>query len=291
MIPLISNSMEIWTANSADNTLSVIKNNETYNLLSALSPREIIILRKTRHIYVSECKSNTLGVYDINTKKLLKIIELPGEPRGLTLSKDESKLYLVLKDKDELIELDTTKNSISKRTSTPHGPRNIAVDKNYIYVTCNEEDTIAVYELKNFQMKNKLKTAHQPYSIKVDNNNIYITNIGDNLLQSFSNKTFKKNWETNCGEHPTSLAYDNKGNIYVTNFDSNKITVIDINNGKFIKSLSTGKNPFELKIISDKLIVSNLGDNSLTVYDTNGVLISRYNTGKEPHGFEIIDFE
>ncbi len=288
----VVNAMEIWVANAGDNTLSVIQNKIIKTVSCGKGPREIVFLPKKQLVYVNECAQNSLAIYNLKTKQFLKRFKLPGEVRGVTVATNESRLYFVLKDRNELIEWDITKNEISRHTDTPRGPRNTVIDMEHqkIYVTCNTDNVVAVYDINSFQKITEIKTAQQPYALKLRKNILFVSSIGENLIQAFSTKDYKKNWETPSGKHPTSIDFDKTGNIIVTNFDTNQLTLLSGETGKVISTILTGRNPFSIQVISNIYLVSNLGDNTLNLYDDHGNVLATHNVGKEPHGFSILNY-
>lgn len=285
-------AMEIWVANAGSNTISVINNKTIQTIRCGKGPREVIFLNKSQLACVNECAQHSLAIYNIKTKKFLKRIKFSDEARGISFANDESKLYLVLKDKNELIEFDISQNKISRQIPTPRGPRNIALDieNNKIYITCNMDNVVAVYNISSFQKETEIQTAIQPYALKVRGEDLYVSSIGQNLLQVFSLKDYKKRWESACGEHPTSIDFNDKGDILITNFDSNQLSVLSSKTGKTITTIRTGRNPFNIKVFSSKNIVSNLGDNTLSLYDSHGDVTETYSVGTEPHGINVLNY-
>lgn len=68
---------------------------------------------------------------------------------------------------------------------------------------------------------------------------------------------------------PYALQFNEDGSLlYVSNWGSENIGVIDVAAGKVVATIPTGSNPNDMKLLGDRLFVSNGNENTVTVIDT-----------------------
>ena len=125
------------------------------------------------------------------------------------------------------------------------------------------------------------------HSIFYSNNVVY-------MVDSFNNKIIKYNYASNVcsdvtvGRDPRHMCLNNKDNIYVTNFESDNISIIDNISFTLAGSIPAGIKPHDIKYYdkNNKLYVSCYEENQIIELNpNNGDTKCFYTDGKPMHIF------
>ncbi|MDN2659182.1 YVTN family beta-propeller repeat protein [Neptunomonas sp. CHC150] len=94
--------------------------------------------------YVSNEKDDTISVIDLDTFEVTDTIEVGERPRGIILSKDQTKLYICASDSDTVQVMDLATHSIIKELPSGEDPEQFALHPNdrHLYIA-NEDDALA----------------------------------------------------------------------------------------------------------------------------------------------------
>jgi YVTN family beta-propeller protein len=89
------------------------------------------------HAYASNTNTNTVGVIQLASGKLIKTIAVDGRPQGGVLSRDGKRIYLTCSDGNSIVVIDTAKHEVTGRVkSSGKGPGRVALtpdEKTLIY--------------------------------------------------------------------------------------------------------------------------------------------------------------
>jgi len=277
----------IYVANTDSDTVSVIdgtKNEIKEQFNVGEKPRDIDSINDT--IYVTNSLSNTVSVID-REKGSIKDITTEGKyPTGLAVNEKTNLVYVANTDSDNVSVINGTTEKVQSTIQVGNAPTSIAFDKsnNLIYVTNYENDNVSVINGTTEKVQSTIQVGNGPTSIAFDSekNLVYVANYLDDTI-SVINATDKVNYgNINIsrdfpGNGPTAIAVDSKNNkIYVLNVFSDNISVIDTriitdslqdsktinDNQKYVMYvIPAGDSPSDISISSEKLYVSNRGNN------------------------------
>lgn len=162
-------------------------------------------------IYVAEFESGGIHVYNLTTKKLIKMIQLPHSSIDLTPSPtDTAKVPVVL---------------LTGGWSLDYNPKNFK-----LYVANYNANEIAVIYTGSDSVIQTIPVPDHPYSVKVDpfSDTVLVTSIAGNRLSFISALTDKVTGSLETGTMPWGLDIDSSRHLaYVTNRGNYYITVVD----------------------------------------------------------------
>ncbi|AUC15971.1 hypothetical protein BTO06_12765 [Tenacibaculum sp. SZ-18] len=267
-----------------------------------VSPAAMVMKSKSKHLYVANSNnysikgSDSVTLIDGNTFMPLKTITDSSfnQPFGLTLSKDESKLYVANSNGTTISVIDTETNEVNSIIDGFNGPSAMVIHphKKIGYVInygaipkrpSGKGNTVTVVNLeqenifKEIQLHPHGESPAAPAAIAItpDGENVYVANYvtgnpGTGTVTKISTSTHTIINEVKGFFGPFSIQIDTEGkNAYVTNFGSNNFE------------------PYGTTVS-----VLNLEDNSVTEIPTGGIqpsglalskdgrfgLVSNYNT-------------
>jgi YVTN family beta-propeller protein len=191
-----------------------------------------ITVDDTEHLlYAVTKENNSLYVTDINSKKILKEIKLPGEAYACLLSPNGKLLYVSCWGCDKVLVFDTQKQEISNSISVGDNPNDMTLNKKgtYLFVSNANDNSVSVIDLKKMNVIETLNSALSPDSppgstansvaLSDDEKTLYIANADNNCLSAFdvsSPGNSKSLGFVPVGWYPTCVRIVNK-KLYVTN--------------------------------------------------------------------------
>ena len=184
-------------------------------------------------------------------------------------------------------------------------PNEVAINNedghNYLYVILNGNNQIVKIDLENGKTVWTKPTGVAPYGITITNNKIYVTNWGgkqpsDNSQQETAGVPYGKAYinpvtgainngtvsvfdydgslikEITAGLHPNDIIHSSDNLFaYVSNANSDNITVIDTRNNNVIDSIPVNLFPGNNGFIGDSPGALALGNDDTTLYVANGL--------------------
>lgn len=157
-------------------------------------------------------------------------------------------------------------------------------DKHFLLISGLTEN----YELKKILYFNDLD--------KIAIHSIFYLNDAIYMVDSINNKIYKYDFcsnessEITVGRDPRHMCIGN-GNIYVTNFESDNISVIDNHANMLTGSIPAGIKPHDIKIKNEDrlLYFSCYEENQITEYDIQSSRFRYFNTDGKPMHFFVTD--
>lgn len=237
------------------------------------SPHNVQIDDQGRYYYVTLIRGNRLKKYDAVTNVLLGEVAVGSSPAHVVITPDGAKAYVTNFDQTvgRVFVVETATMTVSSVISVPnfmkatHGAR-LSQDGQYLYVGNNGTDLITVIRTSDDSV-----VGHVPVA-------------GDVLpIGSFVYK-------------PYQIAVRNDDRfIYVTDNGRALVSVIERNGDTFTlrDTIPVGQRPLQCEVTRDGrfLYVCNQGSGSVSVIDaqTNTLLTTISDVGRQPHGIDISD--
>lgn len=154
-------------------TLALNKDLPTPAKPKYLSPTDLVPSLDKKKLYVAEQTSKTIAVVNIETKSVVKRIQLPNEPSGIAVSKDGSKLYVTITSErwpeGYVCVVDESSGKIDRKIKVGHSPRCPVLSPNgeRLYVCNQYNDDISVVNIASGKEDKKIKVVREPYSARV----------------------------------------------------------------------------------------------------------------------------
>ena len=204
-------------------------------------PRQLAIDSNSGNIFVADCKTNKIQVFD-NTGHYLFHIPTPPYPRGLCLSDDF--IYVKLEEW-KLLKIQLSNKKTVKSVVTEKKVIGMDISKD-IYVCEYKNKSVIVFDRNlNFLKRIPLKSPHftsnvYTYYIRLHENNMYIMFAGsDYSLQVFSQDGQLIRGMIRSGIIQLSFFFtlDKIGNIFVADYLGDQIKIFS-NSGHLIHTIS-----------------------------------------------------
>ncbi|MES2455787.1 MAG: gliding motility-associated C-terminal domain-containing protein [Bacteroidota bacterium] len=245
-------------------------------------------------VYVANQQSHSVSVINSLTNTLVTTIDFgTGQPSGMALSPDGSKLYVT--DYSQYVNLlrviNTADNSVA--TPIPIGENSwgvvVSPDGRFVYTVSAADETVTVIDAQTNRVATTIPVGRAPFSICVssDGKYLYVSNYGSNTVSVVNTQTIKVVATIDAGEGPYDMVLSPDGSrLYVCNSKANTVTVINTADHSIVTTINTGVNPSGLCFSADGsklyLITLHLGDDNLSVINTATNTISVVNLSIPP---------
>lgn len=153
----------------------------------------------------------------------------------------------------------------------PIGPHGIKTYDDGFITTNSYNDSISFFDKNTFKEKKNAKIGPSPNDLVVYKKKVYTICGESNSLVVYDILEDKTSFEINTGSWPHSIDCDyEKGIAFITNFESNDVTVLNMNNNNIVSRIETVEYPTKVVLSKNKEFIyvceSYLG------YDKSGFL-------------------
>jgi YVTN family beta-propeller protein len=280
-------SNTIFVANSDANSDANSKNTTRYNIISVIDGKTNKIVQNISVYDSTDQTSQTIPVYD----KAIKTNTREGNPitSGVTITdtdvdtdhnilyaaaRDNSKIFAIVKDGAENVYKEVSVINLGDN----YKPWSISVDSTTgkLYVASRDSNTVQIVNVRD-EIEKQAEAAFKNKNSGINNHFIDLTHPKDKYL---------------VGLHPVNVLADPKTNmIFVSNQDSDNISVIDVN-AHSIKTIQVGQGPNNVALDhrSNKVYVVSEQDilHPVMAIDADNIdEISSIQVGRHPTGIAV----
>ncbi|MDR5857170.1 beta-propeller fold lactonase family protein [Caballeronia sp. LZ062] len=244
-------------------------------------------------------ESTGVGVIDLGTLSLARTIDVGKDgPRGLSLSKDGTRLYVANKSTGDLSEIDTSSGKVLRRAKIGKNPEFVRVHGNEAYVTYepgesggppkagqapqDDDDAnsppaeIAIVDLGTMTLRRSVKSGHETEGVEFspDGKLILVTNEGDDTVSVYRAGTGQhvRTVKLPKGSRPRGIKASPDGKDYVVTLENaNKFIVLEGSALKPGKTVDTKAGPYGVSFdpSGKRLFVAASRDKTLQVFDAS----------------------
>jgi len=206
----------------------------------------------------------------------------------------DSVIYVSNLNSDSLTILDKNKKSIFKKLGTGECISNMLFYNNKIYIGGPVLNLIKI-DAKKGEIEDNINVSSNILDMVItkDGNTIYGTDTVNGKIIKIIPETRTVSSSVMVGEAPAGLLLsDNEHFLYVANFKSHNISIIDTTDNTIAGTIeNAGKNPKKLLLIPGKnlLYCLNWGGDDITVINTaNNTIKKKINVGKSPNDMILL---
>lgn len=135
-----------------------------------LSPISIMADRQGEKLYIAEATAKQIAIFDIESEKVIKTIDMLSKPMGLTLTRDGAYLYVTCAGPKGNVCLIDKQNTKLLRTipvgHTPTAPV-LTPDEKHLYVCNRFDNDISVIRTEDGALVKKIPTLREPVAAAI----------------------------------------------------------------------------------------------------------------------------
>lgn len=245
-------------------------------------------------LYTANQGAGTVSVINQATGALTQTITVGSEPYGVVLLGSE--LYVVNTGSDTVSVIDTNTNTVTHTISVGVKPYYAAAVGSYVYVTNSLSNTVSVINTATHSVAATIPVGSYPRGIKAHGTDLYVANYGDpnysggnyiSVINSLTNQVTDTIILPAGSDGPRGVNVLGS-KVYVTNFRSNNVSVIDTNTNTITDTIDVGTGPRGIAGTGTTLYVENFDDGTISVIDTNTNTVTKtIDVGSSPSGIAI----
>ena len=273
-----------WPSGVVDN-LTAVAANQTLTVTEGQS------VGTTADLFVATSASNAVAVIDPSTNQVITQIPVGRSPVRLAMTPDGRKAA-VCNGSDGTLSIIDTANRVVMGAPIPVGasPQEIAVtpDGKRLYVVHSSSGDVAVVDTTTNTVVTHVAvggTGSRDVVITSDGRFAYVANSTGSMVNVIDTSTFAvSNIPTPAGAR--RLAFTPSGDrLFVTDFDSGFVSVIDTATRTLITNVAVGQKPRGLAITPDgsKIYVTNVATGNVSVIDNATLsVVATIGVGRDP---------
>ena len=240
-----------------------------------------------------------IGVFDVESGKLLKVIDAGPDPEEFDLSKDGTLLYVSNEDAAVASIVDIAAAKVTQRLPVGAEPEGVTAspDGRFVYVTSEDDGEIFVLDTAAAKIIKHFKVGLRPRDIAFlpDGSKAYVTRENDGKLSVVDAVKHAVTGEIVLGGEeikPMSVILSpDARRAYVSTGRGKKVFVIDTATDKVVSSFEVGQRPWGIGISPDGTVLytANGPANDVSVVDlaTENV-IKKIKVGDRPWGVLVL---
>ncbi|MEJ7779328.1 MAG: bifunctional YncE family protein/alkaline phosphatase family protein [Daejeonella sp.] len=163
-----------------------------------IGPTGIDVDDKAGRLYTVTKEDNSLYVFDLRSKKLIKKTSIGHEAYSCLLSPDKTELYISLWGGDKIAVYDTKTQQIKAQIATESHPNEMILNKSgkYLFVANANDNSVSVIDTRSLKVIEVISAALFPtkltgsttngLALSADEKTLYIANANNNCLAVFN---------------------------------------------------------------------------------------------------------
>jgi gliding motility-associated-like protein len=242
----------VYVVNNSSNSISVINtgSNKVVTEIPVGSTNQVIVSPDNKLLYVADygITTNIIRVINANTFAEAASIPLSGQPGGIAINADGSKLYVTNPLDGTVSVIDIATKTITATINVNSQPQGILVspDGARIYVTNFFSNSVSVINTATNVIESVISTPANPDAIAIspDGSNIYVANYGNGSVTVINTATATVLAIIATGTHPSAVDVSADGAfVYVVNQGANSMSIISTATNAVTTTVPTGASP------------------------------------------------
>lgn len=250
----INSKQQLLILNSYDESLLILDKDKKEVLRKiSLGRFPIAIKSYDKKIFVLNCDSNSLSLFDEEEMLLLEEIYLDEKPSDLQLDLEENKAYIANTNSNNICILDLIDYSMMK-VHLSIEPFRLIIDHEYIYILSNVNNGVIDYSSISILKKDTLKiNSYKIKGIFIDfaltDDILFLTNPEDGYLYSFDLKDYKLEKYIYLCQMPYKIIWNKFKILYITDLMNNQLLIVDLQKKEITYKINVGKEPEALYLL------------------------------------------
>ncbi|HWJ06508.1 MAG TPA: cytochrome D1 domain-containing protein [Steroidobacteraceae bacterium] len=229
--------------------------------LSGVSaPKQLVVSRDGRKLYVASEDTGTAVVLDAATGKTLAVFTVGREPEGVGISHDGRWVYVSSEIDDEVTVIDTQVDAAVATIPTCARPRAIVFARSSprAYVSCEDAAKVALFDVQRHREIRRLRVpglGARPMGVALspDEQTLYVaTGRGGTLVAMATQDRHRVRASVAVGQRPWGISVSADGRrIYTANGPSNDVSIVDAASMKVLERVAVGGGPWDTLVQDD----------------------------------------
>ena len=239
-----------------------------------------------------------IGVVDLASLKLLRVLRGISDPEQLAVSADGRKLYVASEDTGRAIVIDSSTGKQLASLAVGGEPEGVSLspDGRWVYVSSEEDHQVAVIDTRTDKVVAKLVVGARPRFTEFSDDGAMAFVSGENdgtitVADARTHKALRTIKLEGPLTRPVGMTVSHDGKVlYAVTGRGKQLLAIDIATGKVRSAVEVGPRPWGVAVSPDgsTLFTANGSSNDVTVIEAASLkVVSRVPVGDSPWGLII----
>jgi YVTN family beta-propeller protein len=240
-----------------------------------------------------------IGVVDLASLKLLRILRGVSDPEQLAVSGDGKRLYIASEDTGRAIVLDAATGKQLASLSVGGEPEGVTLSPNgrFVYMSSEEDHQIAVIDTTSNKVVATFEVGQRPRFTEFSDDGAFAFVSGENdgtitIADARQHRVLRVIKLDGAMTRPVGMAVSHDGKrLYTVTGRARNLLAVDIATGKVAASVEVGTRPWGVAISPDgkTLFTANGSSNDVSVVDVATFKVeARIAVGDSPWGALIV---
>lgn len=292
-IAVNSQTGKFYAVNTKQDTVTVLDANARVltRVQVGKEPGSIAINPDTNRVYVANSGGDTVTVVDGTTDRVIANITVGDLPYTVAVNRTANKVFVSRTFSDLTVIIDGKTNAVhALKAGAGDAVAAVSVDHS-TYLIGYENPQATIIEGVNEQIS-RIEAGNHPWAIAFnpETNKAYIVNSGGANVAVIDTTSYATRL-VNTGQISCAVAVDSiSGRVFVANYASNTVTVIDGENNSVVANVKVSPHPQATAVDSKdhKVYVASMHSGTTTVLDgIKNSVIGTIGTGKAPFAIAV----
>lgn len=241
-----------------------------------------------------------IGVVDLNTLKLDRVLRGVSDPEQLAVSADGRRLYIASEDTGQAIVMDASDGRVLAKLEVGGEPEGVTLspDGRHVYMSSEEDHHIAVIDTTANRVVSTLNVGQRPRFTEFSDDGAFAFVSGENdgtvtVIDAKALKVLRTiKLQGDALTRPVGMVVSHDGKrLYTVTGRGKMLLEMDIATGRVLRSVEVGPRPWGVALSpsGNVLYTANGNSNDVSVVDAATLkVLSRIPVGNSPWGLVIV---
>ncbi len=238
------------------------------------SPYGLAVDTANDRLYVANQGSDNVTVLNATTGAAEGAIGVGVEPRSVAVNESSGRVYVTNWGSNNVSVIDAATDTVLGSVPVGGMPEDILVDSanGYVYVTNWQSDNVTVFSCASDTVEGSIAVGTTPTGLLLNpaNDEVYVVNRDSYNLSVIdgSNNSVVETVALPSQSGPVEMTLDSAtGDLFVTDWYSNNVTVVDMASARAVAELPVGLSPWGIGLdaTDGDLYVANSGESNVSV--------------------------
>lgn len=250
----------LYVLNSRSHNISVVdalylELRDTIELTAGMDPSDMVFMPDEidtieGKLYVVNRSSNDVVTVDTGSSRVMKTISVGNRPSFVLADTDRREVYVTNELSNSLSIINTVDDVVVSTISVDNNPSGLALGDDTLYVFNESSNTISVVSLSDREVDDTLVVSEPPSrGVKAFDDRFYVLNTQADKM-TFFNRHDVSTAIREVGDAPIGLVADeDRDRIYVSNFNSDTVSIVDPKGERVAGELAVGSKPYGVLLL------------------------------------------
>lgn len=281
----------VYAASQGAGTVTRIAPSEEAPIATGAGPAQVAAGPDGR-LYLTHSDQSAVTVVDPRTNAILRRLPFSGQPFGIAVSADGTRLYVGDWSGGRIVRLSAETGAVEAAVAVGREPAGLVLDRNgRLYVADRESRQVSVVETGWMARVATIPVGEGPFALALSpaQDRLYVANVRSGDLSVIDTAALRVVATAALGGMPYGVAASADGRrVVVTNQQAGTLTILDVGDLAARATVPVGRYPEGVVIDGERAYVANWFSDDVSIVDLRDVKeIARLPVGEGPRSLAV----